>query len=408
MSRGLHGDIKEQNSVWRWDKTRFVGARESMEAAIVRQVEGSLVLTALRRWWWLPLIVVIALLVKATLLGNWLSGIARSEAAEAAGIPLDRVDADGLDITLTGFTDPAERDTAVAAADALDSTGTVTGIMASGADTEAGSGSGQDDDSSPAVDGDGTVSSEPAEEPGEGEDAASDQATDDGDDTAPVDLAPASVDMAFDADGGVVLSGTMGSETARSALIDQAISLFGADSVTDELAVDAEAVGAAGGAIVIGGEAGSDEQRAQWLADATALAETGGFTVTDSLSVVSVEIALNALFELDPIEFDVRRTSLRDISLPTLDAAAVLINDNPQAGRLRVVGHTDSDGGAAQNKALSEGRAQAVVDYLVLEGGVDGARLEALGLGEERLLIDPETSTADKQRNRRIEWELLQ
>lgn len=363
-------------------------------------------LTFLRKWWWLPLIVVIALFVKAVLLGNWVSGIARSEAAEAAGIPLDRVDADGLDITLTGFTDLAERDAAVAAADALDSTGAVTGIMASGADTEASSGSDQDNDSGTAAGGN-TISSQPTEEPGEDENGSSGQATDDGDDESAADLVPASVDMAFDAEGAVVLTGTVGSEIARSAITDRAISLFGADRVTDDLAVDAEAVDATGGAIVLAGEAGSDEQQAQWLADATEVAETGGFTVTDNLAVVSVEVALNALFELEPIEFDVRRTSLRDTSLPTLDAAAVLINENPQAGRLRVIGHTDSDGRAERNQSLSEGRAQAVVDYLVQQGGVDSGRLEAVGLGEERLLIDPEISAADKQRNRRIEWELL-
>ncbi|MDH4279039.1 MAG: OmpA family protein, partial [Acidimicrobiia bacterium] len=94
-------------------------------------------------------------------------------------------------------------------------------------------------------------------------------------------------------------------------------------------------------------------------------------------------------------------------SEPTLAAAAELINANPDVGRLRVIGHTDSDGSARANQQLSEARAQAVVDYLVANGGVDADRLEAEGRGASELLVDPEVTPEDKQRNRRIEWELL-
>ncbi len=71
-----------------------------------------------------------------------------------------------------------------------------------------------------------------------------------------------------------------------------------------------------------------------------------------------------------------------------------------------MVGHTDSDGSTRANQQLSEARAQAVVDYLVANG-VDAERLEAEGRGESDLLVDPEVTPEDKQRNRRIEWELL-
>jgi flagellar motor protein MotB len=48
-----------------------------------------------------------------------------------------------------------------------------------------------------------------------------------------------------------------------------------------------------------------------------------------------------------------------------------------------------------------------VVDYLVTVGGVDADRLEVDGRGETDLKVEPELTAEDKQRNRRIEWELL-
>lgn len=117
---------------------------------------------------------------------------------------------------------------------------------------------------------------------------------------------------------------------------------------------------------------------------------------------------LNALFELDPIEFDYNAATIRPGSTSTLDSAAATINANPEAGAFRVVGHTDSDGDAADNQQLSQARADAVVAYLVDLGGVDPARLQGEGRGETELKIDPEQSSNDKQRNRRIEWELVE
>lgn len=70
--------------------------------------------------------------------------------------------------------------------------------------------------------------------------------------------------------------------------------------------------------------------------------------------------------------------------------------------RFRIEGHTDSVGDASSNMLLSERRAQAVRDYLVNNHGVAPSRLEALGLGETRLLV----TTGDgvnEPRNRRVQ-----
>jgi len=69
---------------------------------------------------------------------------------------------------------------------------------------------------------------------------------------------------------------------------------------------------------------------------------------------------------------------------------------------LIVEGHTDNMGDAASNQALSEARAQAVVDYLVT-GGIGEGRLTAVGYGEARPIANNDTAEG-RARNRRIEF----
>ncbi|NNF15185.1 MAG: OmpA family protein, partial [Gammaproteobacteria bacterium] len=69
-------------------------------------------------------------------------------------------------------------------------------------------------------------------------------------------------------------------------------------------------------------------------------------------------------------------------------------------GALTVQGHTDSQGDAAMNEALSLARATAVREALV-ERGIDSERLRAVGFGEGRPVADNDTA-AGRAKNRRI------
>ncbi len=84
-----------------------------------------------------------------------------------------------------------------------------------------------------------------------------------------------------------------------------------------------------------------------------------------------------------------------------LDVAIDVLLDNPNA-ELVVEGHTDNVGDAQFNLALSEARAQAVVDYLVA-GGVSADRLSAIGFGESDPIANNSTEEGRAQ-NRRIEF----
>jgi OOP family OmpA-OmpF porin len=84
-----------------------------------------------------------------------------------------------------------------------------------------------------------------------------------------------------------------------------------------------------------------------------------------------------------------------------LDEAVEILADNPDLA-LVVEGHTDNVGDAQFNLALSQARAEAVVDYLVA-GGVSPDRLSAIGYGESRPIADNDTK-AGRAANRRIEF----
>lgn len=106
---------------------------------------------------------------------------------------------------------------------------------------------------------------------------------------------------------------------------------------------------------------------------------------------------------LDKVYFDTNKTTIKKQSFTLLDLVAKTLNDNPDLTKVEVSGHTDSDGNDAANLKLSQGRAEAVMKYLVTTGHVDAARLTAVGYGETKP-IDTNATTEGKGNNRRVEF----
>jgi outer membrane protein OmpA-like peptidoglycan-associated protein len=71
------------------------------------------------------------------------------------------------------------------------------------------------------------------------------------------------------------------------------------------------------------------------------------------------------------------------------------------AYHFRIEGHTDTVGSADLNKSLSQRRAEAVVSYLTSKYQIDPARLQAIGMGENGLLVSTPANTPEA-RNRRV------
>ncbi|MEO1270904.1 MAG: OmpA family protein, partial [Myxococcota bacterium] len=107
---------------------------------------------------------------------------------------------------------------------------------------------------------------------------------------------------------------------------------------------------------------------------------------------------------LEGIEFASGKSTIRNASKPKLDEAAAVMVEFPSV-KILIIGHTDDQGKAADNKKLSEERARAVRDYLASKG-VDAGRIAVRGEGEDKPR-DTNKTAAGRARNRRIEFQIL-
>jgi OmpA-OmpF porin, OOP family len=81
--------------------------------------------------------------------------------------------------------------------------------------------------------------------------------------------------------------------------------------------------------------------------------------------------------------------SISPAAARVLDVLAfALANPKLTEFKFRVEGHTDTVGQPETNRALSQRRAVSVIEYLVMKRGIDRARLTAVGMGEEGLLVE--------------------
>ncbi|MBT8153157.1 OmpA family protein [Epibacterium ulvae] len=95
---------------------------------------------------------------------------------------------------------------------------------------------------------------------------------------------------------------------------------------------------------------------------------------------------------------------LTPAGISALDQLAVSLFQCP-AALLEIGGHTDSTGGAASNKRLSQRRADRVASYL-FEQGIPEHRIAAIGYGEAFPLL-PNTTDENRAQNRRITLRVL-
>ncbi len=233
-------------------------------------------------------------------------------------------------------------------------------------------------------------------------------------------------------DGQIVLSGTVASDAQRAVLVAAAQAEVDPANVVDELVVDpdVDADGAAvdafavviaalpanlvSGAAELTGEgitvSGVTADVASGQAFDANVAGITSITVTTSLteratadadSAAALEADLNALVAANPILFDQSSTSISVESAATLDRVAAL------AGRvggvdIEIQGYTDTDGLAASNQALSDGRAGSVRTALAARGIADDT-LSTVGFGGADPILDAD-GTEDKAASRRVEF----
>jgi outer membrane protein OmpA-like peptidoglycan-associated protein len=107
-------------------------------------------------------------------------------------------------------------------------------------------------------------------------------------------------------------------------------------------------------------------------------------------------------FVTSGILFDVNKDVVKAESYGTLKDIANVLKENSDV-RVKIVGHTDSDGDDAANLDLSKRRAAAVRAALHSEFGIDESRMETDGKGESQP-VDDNTNETGKANNRRVEF----
>jgi len=109
---------------------------------------------------------------------------------------------------------------------------------------------------------------------------------------------------------------------------------------------------------------------------------------------------INKLLKIENIEFNVAKGSLTVKGKATVDKLAKILKQYPDIN-IEIAGYTDSDGSSEYNQKLSQSRVDTTKDRLISRG-IPANRLVAKGYGEANPLV-PNTSDANKQKNRRVE-----
>jgi outer membrane protein OmpA-like peptidoglycan-associated protein len=147
----------------------------------------------------------------------------------------------------------------------------------------------------------------------------------------------------------------------------------------------------------------------------TASAE-GYLNATDSMEISDPEktpvsgdiylekIEVGVTVRLKNIYFDFDKTTLKKESFVELDKVVDFLKQNPTV-EIEISGHTDNKGADTYNENLSQGRSQAVVDYIISQG-IDSFRLAAHGYGEAKP-IDSNDTDEGRANNRRVEFTIL-
>lgn len=138
----------------------------------------------------------------------------------------------------------------------------------------------------------------------------------------------------------------------------------------------------------------------------TVLSKKGGMTIWEEIDCGLVDANPNIL----PIFYEYNSARITSDSKDIIDEYLLTLMKDKPAIRVEIMSHTDSRGNDDYNQALSQQRAQSVVNYLV-EKGINRSRLVAKGYGESRLVNQcgngVDCTEAEHQQNRRTEFRII-
>lgn len=147
--------------------------------------------------------------------------------------------------------------------------------------------------------------------------------------------------------------------------------------------------------------------------NAITFASEGGHNDADYYVLSNIRLAAGApdtrnklitegKFVTTGILFDVNKDVIKPESYGTLKSIANVLSEN-QDVKVKIVGHTDTDGDDKSNLDLSKRRAAAVKNALAKDFNIDESRMETDGKGESQP-ADKNNTVTGKANNRRVEF----
>lgn len=118
-----------------------------------------------------------------------------------------------------------------------------------------------------------------------------------------------------------------------------------------------------------------------------------------------LEITINEIYTFKNVLFDFDKAKLLETSIEELNQLYKHLNNNPNLS-IEIYGHTDIIGLDKRNIELSEQRAKAVADYLILQG-LEMSKIKSFGFGSSQPISD-NTTEEGRQDNRRVEFKLIE
>ena len=127
-----------------------------------------------------------------------------------------------------------------------------------------------------------------------------------------------------------------------------------------------------------------------------------------TLGIAEVGEELGAMFDVNPIYYDLDKSTIRPDAALELDKIVQVLQDNPEIS-IELGSHTDSRASASYNLKLSQRRAESAVKYII-DHGIEPKRITAKGYGETQLINGctdgVDCSEEAHQENRRTEFKI--
>lgn len=128
------------------------------------------------------------------------------------------------------------------------------------------------------------------------------------------------------------------------------------------------------------------------------------FFLNGDAEINKIAEPIESKIAFESLEFENGKANILPAMHADLDKLANFLIDHPEL-HLTISGHTDSAGKEESNLKLSQARADAIRDYLIMIFLIDANRIKAIGYGSSKP-ITQEYSDEHKQLNRRVEFEI--